>query len=183
MINRLQLGNLSGLLGWTKGNGLCATTVLSTTLTCTMTGTSMIQSTNVHSLTLCVPVSVAHRQYPPLCRRTVKRHHPQIGKDCWNLSRMFTETATSKGDRKHASSYTVHTLPAPGYRSDRARQRRQNLASLDMHERGHHETSPGQCQAACSILPSAAVGARSRQVIVGHGLHPEVITRHGTIVM
>ena len=42
-INRLQLGNLCGLLHGTKGNVLCAMTGLSTTL---------------HSLTLCVPVSV-----------------------------------------------------------------------------------------------------------------------------
>ena len=30
LVNGLQLGNLSGLLNWTKGNGLCATTVIST---------------------------------------------------------------------------------------------------------------------------------------------------------
>ena len=49
----------------------------------------------VHSLALCVPVSVAYRQCPPLCQRTEERHHPlQIGKDCWNLSCVVTETST-----------------------------------------------------------------------------------------
>ena len=43
LVNGLQLGNLCGLLHGTKGNVLCAMTGLSTTL---------------HSLTLCVPVSV-----------------------------------------------------------------------------------------------------------------------------
>ena len=66
---------------------------------------------NVHISALCVPVSVAYQQCPPLYRRTEERHHPRIGKDCWNLSRMFTETSTPKGDMKQASSYTVHTLP------------------------------------------------------------------------
>ena len=41
LVNGLQLANLSGLLNWTKGNGLCATTVMSTTLTCTITGMSL----------------------------------------------------------------------------------------------------------------------------------------------
>ena len=56
LINGLQLGNLSGLHNWTKGNGLCATTVMSTTLTCTMTGMSITRAI-MHSLALYVPVS------------------------------------------------------------------------------------------------------------------------------
>ena len=58
LINGLQMGNLSGLLNWTTGNDLCATTGKSTTLTCTTTGMS-ITSPEMHCLTLCVPVSVA----------------------------------------------------------------------------------------------------------------------------
>ena len=41
LINGLQLGNLNGLLNWTKRNGLCTMTGLSTTLTCTTTGMSI----------------------------------------------------------------------------------------------------------------------------------------------
>ena len=48
LINGVQLGNLSLLLNWTKGNDLCAMTRLSTTLTCTTTGMA-ITSPKMHS--------------------------------------------------------------------------------------------------------------------------------------
>ena len=63
---------------------------------------------NVHRSALCVPVSVAYRQYPPHCRRTGERHHPQIGKDCWNLSRMFTETTTGSTQARTLSTPYQH---------------------------------------------------------------------------
>ena len=92
-INSLQQGKLSGLLNWTKGNGLCARTGLSTTLTCTTTGMS-ITSPKKHSLTLCVPVSEHNGNIHHSCGGTEERHHPLSNEDCWNLSCMIAETST-----------------------------------------------------------------------------------------
>ena len=70
-------------------------------------------------------------------------------------------TSTTKGDKKHVSSYTVHTFPAPPkYRSVHARDRLQNVLGLD------EEASLMRIQAArvpggMRLLPSAPVGARS----------------------
>ena len=94
LVNGLQLGNLSGLLDWTKGNGLCATTVMSTPLTCTITVMSI--SSPMCAVWHCAYLSLKHTGNVHHSVDEPKRGtiHCRSTKDCWNLSCMFTETST-----------------------------------------------------------------------------------------
>ena len=72
-------------------------------------------------------------------------------------------TSTTKGDRKHASSYTVHTFPAPGPRVCTCQGATATHCGGRCGRRDHRETSPSpaECQAASTNGLSAPLGARN----------------------
>ena len=51
-------------------------------------------SPKMHSLTLCVPVSVTYRQCHHSVEELKRGTIHCVGKDCWKLSCMVTETST-----------------------------------------------------------------------------------------